>query len=157
VVEVKTLVVYYSRTGNTRLVAQEIITALKADVEELRDEKNRRGVIGFMKSGMDSMLKKESKLKPLKRNLDEYDTIFVGSPTWGGNTTSPVRAFLSQNDLSGKKVALFCTAAGSPGKNMASMKEYLKDAEVVGELAVLNPEMKSKYKQKVAEWINSLK
>jgi hypothetical protein len=37
------------------------------------------------------------------------------------------------------------------------MKEYLKDAEVVGELAVLNPEMKSKYKQKVAEWINSLK
>ena len=162
----KILVVYYSRTGNTRLVAQEIISMLNADVEELRDEENRRGLLGYMKSGREGFLKTQARLKPVKNNPKDYDRIVVGTPIWAWDLSSPVRAYLSQNQISGKNVALFCTAGGaSPGNAFKSMRRYLKDCEIIGELTISNqymgltpnPRLGQDYKQRVRSWVKSLK
>jgi flavodoxin len=49
-----TLVVYYSRTGKTRFVAEKVVAELKADIEEIVDLKNRKGRFGFLKAGYDA-------------------------------------------------------------------------------------------------------
>ena len=54
----KVLVVYYSRTGNTRFVAEAVAQSLKADIEEIRDRKNRMGIFGFLRCGYEAIFKK---------------------------------------------------------------------------------------------------
>ncbi|MFC2162564.1 flavodoxin family protein [Candidatus Altiarchaeota archaeon] len=152
----KTLVVYYSRSGNTRLAAQEIITLLKADVEELRDEDERKGIIGWLKSGMQAFRKKKAQLKPLRNDPEGYEQIFIGSPVWAGNITPPVRSFLAEHDLAGKKVGLFVTADGSPGKSLEAMREYLDGADITGDIAILKYDMKSGYREKVKSWLDGM-
>ena len=62
------LVVFYSRTGNTRTIAREIAEALEADIEEVEDTTGRSGLIGWLKSGRDAVQKSLTKLKPLSKN-----------------------------------------------------------------------------------------
>ena len=59
----KVLVVYYSRTGNTRFVAEAIAQSLEADIEEIKDGKNRMGVFGFLRRGYEAIFKNLQILK----------------------------------------------------------------------------------------------
>jgi len=111
-VHVKTLVVYYSRTGNTKNIGEEIAAALKADVEELKDGKSRRGPIGFLMAGREAMKKVPVELEPLKHDPAAYDVVVVGTPVWASTVCSPVRTFLERNRAALKKVAWFCTSGG---------------------------------------------
>ena len=54
----KMLVVFYSRTGNTRKVAEELEKVLECDMEEIIDTKNRSGSLGYLRSGRDAMNRK---------------------------------------------------------------------------------------------------
>lgn len=124
---VKTLVVYYSRTGNTKLIGHEIAAALGADVEELKDGKNRAGPIGFLLSGMEAKRKTPVQLEKLVHNPAEYDVVVVGSPIWASTISTPTRTFLHQHRDSLKSVAWFCTsgsvAGETDGKGFAAMTE----------------------------------
>ena len=62
------LVVYYSRTGNTRKLAKIIAEKLKADIEEIEDSTSRSGPLGWLRAGRDAGLKSLTKLKPLKKD-----------------------------------------------------------------------------------------
>ena len=123
----KTLVVYYSRTGNTKKIGAEVAAALGADVEELMDGKNRTGPIGFVMSGREAMKKEPVALKPLDHDPADYDVVVVGSPIWAGTICTPVRTFLRQHRDSLKRVAWFCTSgsveAETDGKGFAAMTE----------------------------------
>ncbi len=152
----KTLVIYYSRTGNTRLVAQEIVTTLRTDIEELSEYTNRLGLIGWLKSGRDAFMKRKTRLKPLKKNPGEYDLLIIGTPIWAGNMSPAIRTYISDNNLSDKKIALFCTADGNNGKGIKSIKEMLDDSNIISELTVLKTDMKETYKEKVIEWAGTL-
>jgi len=115
-VHVKTLVVYYSRTGNTKRIGDEIAAALKADVEELQDGKSRSGPFGFLMAGREAMKKTPVELQPLAHDPAAYDMVVVGSPIWANGICSPVRTFLAQHRTSLKKVAWFCTSGSvQPG------------------------------------------
>ncbi len=102
----KTLIVFYSRTGTTRKVAHELQKALKADAEELFD-RNRSGPIGCMIAGKEATLEKLTDIKPVKKDPKKYDLIIVGTPVWAFNMCSAIRTYLTENKL--KKVAFFCT------------------------------------------------
>ncbi len=112
-----TLVVYYSRTGRTRKAAEEIASALGADLEELRDNKTRSGPIGFIMSGIEARSGRTVNLEPLSCNPATYDVVVVGTPVWASTMSSPVRTFLQETDLSKSRVAWFCTA-GSNDRDM---------------------------------------
>lgn len=116
----KTLVVYYSRTGNTRLIGNEIAAALGADVEELEDGKKRAGPIGFLLSGMEAKRKTLVQLEALKHNPSEYDLVVVGSPVWANDMCSPVRTFLARDHTALNKVAWFCTSGSIDPKYAAT-------------------------------------
>ena len=108
--QAKVLVVFYSREGHTKLVAEQLAKKFNADLEQLIDKKKRTGPIGFSGAGKDAVAKNLTKLEPLKRNPQDYDIILIGTPSWFGNVTPAVRTFIKENNLSGKKVGVFGTA-----------------------------------------------
>lgn len=135
----KSLVVYYSRTGNTRKAADSIARLLKSDIEEITDTKNRDGVIGYLKSGRDAMLKKTTVIKQIRKNHSGYDLVIIGTPVWAWNVSTPVRTYLMEHKKEigkVKRIAFFCTEGGSGGKKafMEMEKECNKKPAAVLEL-----------------------
>ncbi len=63
----KTLVVYYSRTGNTKFVAEEVTAELGADMEEIIDLKNREGKLGWLSSSRDATGNRQTKIEETKK------------------------------------------------------------------------------------------
>ncbi|HEY3273959.1 MAG TPA: hypothetical protein VGJ92_09365 [Methanocella sp.] len=118
------LVVYYSRSGHTKKVGDELAKAMAADVEELVDTAHRAGPIGFLISGREASGKKLAKLLPVKKDPANYDIVVIGTPIWASNMSSPVRTYLTENIAKFKSVAFFCTE-GSKGdeKAFADMEE----------------------------------
>jgi flavodoxin len=127
---VKTLVVYYSRTGNTRLIGNEIAAALGADVEELKDKKNRKGPIGFLMAGREAMKGLPTELEALDHDPAAYDLVLVGSPVWAGSLCPPVRTFLTQQHADLKQVAWFSTCGSEDGSSAS--KAFSQMTEVSG-------------------------
>jgi menaquinone-dependent protoporphyrinogen IX oxidase len=105
----KCLVVYYSRTGITRTVAQYVAEALGADVEELIDTKNRKGPLGFVIAGKDAAMKKLVPIEPPKYDPSRYDLVVVGSPVWANTMSSAVRAYLTEHGDKIRAAALLAT------------------------------------------------
>jgi len=109
----KTLVVYYSRTGVTKKVAEQIAGALGADVEELSDTKKRGGPLGFASAAKDAMLKKCVPIGSVRNNAADYDLVVVGTPVWANTMCSAVRTYLTEHGREIRRAAFFCTTHSS--------------------------------------------
>ena len=109
----KTLVVYYSRTGTTRQVAEAVAAELNAEVEEIVDTKKRKGVLGFVVAGKDAALKKLTAIEPAQKSPGDYDLVVVGTPVWAGTASTPVRTYLTEQRDRLPRVAFFLTTGGS--------------------------------------------
>ena len=154
----KALVVFYSRTGATKKVAVEIAESLKCDIEEIIDLHNRKGAIGYLKSGMHATLKKPAKIKKSRKNPASYGTVIIGTPIWSFNVSSPVRAYLMQNKGKIKKAAFFCTMGGSGGERAFREMEHLIGKRPAAVLDLKMGEVvKERYKEKVKVFINKIK
>lgn len=125
----KTLIVYYSLTGNTKLIAETIKSAIDADilslkpVNELNPDKGSRFVWG----GYQSFMKKKPKLEPIDINPLEYDLIIMGTPVWAWNFSPPLRSFISMFDLKEKKLAIFTSSQGQTEKPLDNLKKIFGD------------------------------
>jgi flavodoxin len=153
----KTLVIYYTRTGNSKFAAETIAAELGADIEEVVDLKNRQGRLAYMSCGRDAMSEKETEIAQTKINPADYELIVIAQPVWAWSPTPAIRTYLKKNDLSGKKVALFFG-----GSNLRQVIEKTKvlmpNSTFVGELAVEEPlQNQEEAKKKIAEWCNTLK
>ena len=117
----KTLVVYYSATGNTKAVAESIAAAAGADLFELEptepytsedlnwtDEGNRVSVEHENEEQREVEL-----VSTTVDNWDSYDTVFIGYPIWWGIAAWPVDGFVKDNDFTGKTVIPFATSSSS--------------------------------------------
>lgn len=153
---VKVLVVYYSLTGNTKLIAETISDTINGDILELKPVKelSAEGSMKYVWGGYQASMKKKPKLKVFDTNPLEYDLIFLGIPVWAWRYSPPIRSFLSMIDLSGKKVALWTCSAGDGIKAMSRFKEALKKANIVGEIRFKEPKQHEteEAKEKVASW-----
>ena len=123
----KQLVVYYSRTGNTKKAAEALAAMLKCEIEELTDKKgakSRQGLFGWLRCGREGMKRVMPEIEATKNDSAKYDLVIIGAPNWGSNMASPVRTYLANNKGKFKKVAFFCTMGGeSPGKTFIEMEE----------------------------------
>ena len=132
----KRLVTYYSRTGTTKRIGEEIATSLGADLDEILDQKSRKGIIGWLRAGRDSQTYKMTEIK-VQKNPNDYDMIIIGTPIWANNLTPPVRTYLTQYSLKGKKVAFFTTQGGDePIGALAEMKERVAESEIIATLSI---------------------
>jgi flavodoxin len=120
----KALIVYYSRTGNTKKVGDELAKALPGDVEEIIDTLNRAGPIGFAKSGYEGSQRILAKIQPVKVDPAGYDIVVIGTPNWAASMSSPARTYLTENKAKFKNVAFFCTEGvrGGSEKIFADME-----------------------------------
>lgn len=118
----KTLVLFYSQTGATRAVAEELQKQLGCDIDSITAVNPYDGDYGqtiarWMQEKRDSV---KVEINPINANLDEYDTVFLGFPIWGGTYALPMASFLEDNGLKGKKVVTFATF-GSGGIDKATL------------------------------------
>ena len=74
----KTLVVYYSRSGNTKKIAEEISSKLKCEIEEIVDSKNRKGMLGWIISAIDAHSKLTT-IGEIIKDPTKYDLIVIGT------------------------------------------------------------------------------
>jgi flavodoxin len=154
----KALVVYYTRTGNTKFIADTIAAKLGADIEEIIDLKNRQGKLNFLPAGRDAMRGKGTQIAETKRTATDYDLIVIGQPVWAGSPTPAIRTYLNKNDLSGKKVAIFFSDMNL-GRAVEKTKALMPNSTLVSELVLPAKalENKEETKKKIAEWCDTLR
>ncbi|MFK7724670.1 flavodoxin [Pilosibacter sp. HC1M1C21] len=129
----KTLVVYYSASGNTERVAKAAAEAAGADLFEIvpvepytSDDLNwRNNDSRVSREHDDESLRDVELVSTEVENWDSYDTVLIGYPIWWGIAAWPTDGFVKANDFTGKTVIPFCTAAssgiGQSGKLLADL------------------------------------
>lgn len=115
------LIVYYSATGNTEKVANQIADITGADLFELQPvqlytdedldwtDDNSRVVNEYENENKRNVELVSTEVE----NWDSYDTVFIGYPIWWGIAAWPVNSFVENNDFTGKTVIPFCTSSSS--------------------------------------------
>ncbi|MCH3953836.1 MAG: NAD(P)H-dependent oxidoreductase [Eubacterium sp.] len=156
----KSLVVYYSYSGNTRLIAEAIAKAVHADIEELKPEKpiHASGAKYVMWGIRQLVSQSKVKLLPLDHRVEDYDLIIIGTPVWSYTLTPPIRTFLEEQWINNKKIALFCCAGSDHGKTIENMKNALNGNEIIGTTVFYDPLKKDPDadRKKAVEWIRSI-
>jgi len=138
----KSAVIYYSLEGNTKYAAAKIAARLGADLIPLIPSKEYpTGKISkYIWGGKSATFGEAPKLEPYSFDPNQYDLIVLGTPVWAGTFTPPLRTFIRENKLTGKKIALFaCCSGGSIEKCFDQMKKEAGDCEVVSTLQLTEP------------------
>lgn len=129
----KTLVLYYSQTGTTQTVAEELQKQLGADIERIEAtipyDSDFQATIE--RSGKERENGETPEINPLKVNLDDYDVIFIGYPIWFGTYATPIATLVKENAFEGKTIVPFCTfGSGGLGSSTEALKEALPKANI---------------------------
>lgn len=159
VVIMNSLVVFYSRTGKTEFVAEEIAEQLDSDVEIIIDKKNRDGIMRWIEAGVEAIIEAETEIEPTQHSPSNYDLIVLGSPVWSGRISPAIRTYLNNHDLSDREIALFNTNDSDETQNtFDTMKDLAGNHSPVGEL-VLSKVSKNdgKVKERVRKWTDKIK
>lgn len=118
----KTLVIFYTRTGNTRAVAETIKESLGSDMQEIRDLKDRSGIFGFIGGMIDVKKSPITGISPKTLDMRAYDRLFICSPVWGMKFAPAITTFFNTADFTGKEVVLIAVA--SARIKASSLDEY---------------------------------
>lgn len=165
------LIVYISRTNNTKAIAEIIHNKLGGDLVALKLETP-------YPEDYDAIVKQVAKenetgfLPPLKTevDIDQYDTIYLGFPTWGMRLPPPIKSFLHENDFSGKIVIPFNTNGGyGVGNSFRTIKELCPDSKVLKGFSInggserdgiylsIKGYRKNEAEKQVEKWLGELK
>ena len=121
------LIIYYSRTGKTKLVCDILEEHLNAHLLEIEDPVDRSGHLGYMKSAYDAFTHRRTPIEPEQPDLSPYPYIIIASPIWSWNLCTPIHTLFEKNSFEGKKIILITTA------NIHIMKyeKYADDAPFI--------------------------
>ncbi len=167
----KVLIVYLTRTNNTKVVAEIIQDKVGGKLIALEKEnpypENYQEIVAQV-----DRENNEGYLPPLKtkiENLEDYDTVFIGFPTWDMQLPPPMKTFLKENDLSGKTLVPFNTNAGyGLGSSLRQIKGLCPDSRVLKEFSVeggyekrgvflaIKDDREEKVEEQVEEWLREI-
>jgi flavodoxin len=168
----KILIVYLSRTNNTKAVAEMIQNKVGGTLVALELEKPYPG--NYQATVQQVVQENETGyLPPLKTKIDsieKYDVVFIGFPTWGMQLPPPMKSFLHQYNLSGKTVIPFNTNAGyGVGSSFETVMELCPNSKVLegfsikggverdGIYFVMEGEKEKKTKDEITKWLQKIK
>lgn len=125
----RTLIVYFSLEGDTAYIADELARRLGADALRLRPRESYHtgGFKKYFWGGKSAVMSEAPELEPYDADPAAYDLVVLGTPVWAGRCTPPLRTFLSQHSLAGKRVAAFACASGN-----SPMRAFDQLAELAG-------------------------
>ncbi|MFT4245317.1 MAG: flavodoxin [Micrococcaceae bacterium] len=168
----KTLIIYLSRTGNTEAFAKLIQREVGGTLEELISAPKYKKNFGDLLTKIidENKNNEEHGIKPIKVNLEDYDTVFVGSPTWNNELPPPAKTFLKKYDLSDKTIIPFNTNAGEGiGTCLNELREIYPKAKILSGYSIeggieldgikkaIESEHKTEIEEAVEEWLAGLK
>ena len=167
----KILIVYLSRTNNTKAVAKIIQQKIGGKLVALKKQnpypENYQEIV--------TQVVEENKkgfLPPLKtktENIEDYDVVFVGFPTWDMQMPPPIKTFLSENDFSGKIIIPFNTNAGyGVGNGFEQLKQLCQNSTILkgftveggyekkGVFLAIKEDREEKVEQQVYKWLRDI-
>ena len=155
----KTLVIYYSLTGRTKDIALQIQSLTNADIYEIKPkEEIKQGASLYITSKKQISSGNYPEIIKDFPNIDEYDTVFVGSPIWWYTAAPVVLEFLKEFDFKNKKVVPFSTQGSNYGKYFEDFNDKAKNANILKGESFNNIDSKynEQVKNKIITWLNSL-
>ena len=138
----RTVIVYYSMDGNTQYAAERIAERLNAGLLRLVPKKAypTRGFRKFFWGGKSAVMAETPELEPYRFDAGACDRVILGFPVWASNIAPPLRTFLRDNDLRGKRVAAFACESGSgAGKAFEKLKACASLKKLEAELILIDP------------------
>lgn len=154
----KTLVVYFSRTGNTQALAEQIAHACSADLEGIEEGYYRLGMMGYLRSVVEGIAQKEIPIRPSTLDPADYDLVVLGTPIWAWNMASPVRSYLTRHRGLFRNLALFCTYGGAGDAKVFAEMQALCDQHAIAKLAVRTRDFHhDSYQLQLARFVEELK
>lgn len=157
----KKIVIYFTYTGNTKMIANKISKILNCDILEIKPKVPY--VKDYNKVVEDEHNSERSNYLPEIENinidLNDYNEIIIGTPVWWYRPAPVIRTFLNKIDLSDKKVIPFATNAGWLGKTFKEIKELCPNSEVCNEMNIVFESYSSNLvtrEEDINTWINSL-
>lgn len=157
-VDIKTLVVYFSCTGTTELVAEYVKEILGADIYEIVPENPyTEADLAYYTNGRADQEQNDPNARPIisgdVENMDEYDTIILGYPIWHGQAPRIISTFLESYDFTGKTIVPFCTSHSSGiGSSADNLHDLAGEAKWVNGRRVETGTSRST----IEEWIGEL-
>lgn len=140
----RTVIVYYSMSGNTAYVAQKMSEEIPADLVELVPKKAypSTGIRKFIWGGKSAMMGDAPALMPYSIDLAAYDRVVFGTPVWASSFAPPLRSFIAAHakELEDKRIAAFaCSAGGDAGKCLSKLRDVLGREKLEAELSLVDP------------------
>lgn len=134
------MVVYYSLTGKTKLVAKVIAEALNATLVEIKETKPRKpGPFVYLIGGFAAVMNRGSKINPINVDLKQYERIFIGSPIWAYRPAPAINSFIYQTNFEGRSIIPFFTMGGTNAeKALANITAKIERSQgkVAGSFAI---------------------
>jgi flavodoxin len=153
----KTLVAYYSRSGKTEKIAEAIQTSIGGEIERILDQKDRSGILGWLSAGRDAGSKNLTAIKKVEKNPADYDVVIIGSPTWGGTVSTPIRTYINQYINSFRKVACFSTGDGEDTDALDEMDRLLGN-NVIAKMHLVRKEVDTNhYHENIERFVSKIK
>ena len=155
----KILVAYFSRSGNTRVVAGQVRRALQADLFEIAPKRpypdDYFATVEQAKQETDRG--SQPPLKATIADIGSYRTIFLAFPIWGMTAPPVTRSFLAAHDLSSKTIIPLITHGGyGLGDSLDVVASHARGAHLVGGFSMQAPQERQTI-ERVTEWLDNLK
>lgn len=158
----KALIVYYSLEGNCDFIAKEIKNNINADMLRLEPKKqvNPKSFSKYIWGGTQVFMRRKPELLDFKVNMEEYDTLFIGTPVWAWTFAPPLASFFESVDIRGKKIAFFACHEGQLGKTFNKLQGKLSkdNNKFIGQIDFFNPlkHDAENAKEKLKNWVLQL-
>ena len=110
--KLRTLIVYYSRTGTTGIIARALASRLNADTREISCGRYAGGILRYLLAGYESVRGNLPEIVMPDFTADHYDLVLIGAPVWTSHPALPIRAFLDSKPELPARVAVFVTHGG---------------------------------------------
>jgi flavodoxin len=152
----RTLIVYHSRSGRTRRVAQALARRLGADLEEIRIVQPMEGALGYAACAIEAIAELTPALRPMRKDPSDYELVVIGTPVWFWNLSSPVRSWLEQHRRLHGRVAFFCTMGGSGAQRVFAAMARLLGKQPVATLALTDAQIEAGCDDRLDAFVRSL-
>jgi len=131
-----------------------IAEELKADIKRIELVKPNSS---FFTLGGQAMFHFKPRIKPIDINLDEYNLIILGGPTYAWRMSPPMRSFVAKHNIISRKIALWQTSAGDGLKAIDRLKKEMSKSEIVTIRAFQDTKDVGKAQEEIKSWVAEIK